>query len=379
MCHYCDFAKTANFDRDKTDGFFRQLTETTQQFLRLLERPHVDHFETVYFGGGTPSLFSSEIESFMSRIGLPSKGQEVTLEANPDDVNHRALATWKRAGVNRLSIGVQSFDSSGLKFLTRTHSAEAAKDAVRLCKDYFDNINVDLIYGWPGQTLGSWERDLQTIIDLGIQHVSLYSLTYEGNTVFAKRHRRQVITAMPTGDEEELYHTARRVLVGDGFVHEEVSNFAKPHALARHNELYWQGGYYVGIGPGAHGYLPPSQTHPHGVRYGLPRQLRTFTQPIPHSHNLGELLDSVGAEVEDRGLQEYMLEIIGTGLRTMRGINIEFLEKYSGLKFIPNKNVQQALDENMCILKSGKFLVLNPDEWFRETAWAVEVSLSFRE
>ena len=213
--------------------------------------------DTLYFGGGTPSLLGADgvarlVDLMLSRLTL-NPGAEVTLEANPDDVTTDAAAAWHLAGVNRLSIGAQTFDDNALAWMHRLHAARRIGESVEAAKAAgISNISLDLIFALP-QALGrSWERDLDLALALEPDHLSLYGLTIEPSTALARwRDRGEAIEA-PEERYEHDFLSAHRALTGAGFEHYEVSNFGRPGRWSRHNSSYWSGVPYAGLGPGAH-------------------------------------------------------------------------------------------------------------------------------
>lgn len=218
-------------------------------------------FETIYFGGGTPSLLSPmELEELLSTIHQRytiGPNAEITLEANPDDISEASLTQWKQLGINRLSIGIQSFANTDLEWMNRAHNAEQATQALRGALEYFPNLTADLIYGTPGLTDAQWIQNIETLTQLQVPHISAYALTVEPKTPLDKQIRLQ---QKPATDSEQQ---ARQFLIGmdklrnAGYEHYEISNFAKPGHHSKHNSSYWKGIPYLGIGPSAHSYQPP--------------------------------------------------------------------------------------------------------------------------
>jgi oxygen-independent coproporphyrinogen-3 oxidase len=376
VCHYCDFAKTANHDENRRRDFLDHLVAHTRVWLDWYGRQGLPAFSSVFFGGGTPSIYGPEYQSLFAvmRPFLTSDA-EVTLEANPDDITPDRLSTWQQVGVNRLSIGVQTFEAAGLTRMHRVHSGEEALAAIAAARQVFSRVNIDLIYGWDGQTEADWQRDLQTAIRAGVPHLSLYNLTYEPRTVIGRRAARgRIIPA----DEERLegfYSTARSLLGAAGFDHEEVSNWSRPGHSCRHNWLYWSGGLYLGIGPGAHGYLPAADGI--GVRYAYPRNERQFAAPLDEGGRAGLPLGGLEVE-EDRTMDSWIVEMVGASLRTVRGVDLHGIAKNSGRSFTPGAVLTEGLIHGQVRLSSDKrFLTADPGEWFREQYWALAVIDSF--
>jgi oxygen-independent coproporphyrinogen-3 oxidase len=257
-CIYCDFFSSTSLKEKElyVDSICREL----QDRKTYLQGHPV---RTVYFGGGTPSqLSATDFEKIFQTIYLcypevRDKGAaiEVTLEANPDDINPAYVNELRQFSFNRISLGVQSFDEKELRFLQRRHSAQSAVNAVKcLQENGFDNINIDLIYGLPGQTPSVWQDNLAKAVALDIQHISAYHLTYEEETPLFKRWKQGLVQPV----EEEIsvcfFDILVQSLADSGFEHYEISNFAKPGYRSRHNAAYWDGSYYLGIGASAHSY-----------------------------------------------------------------------------------------------------------------------------
>ena len=373
LCHYCDFSKTANFQSDHVDRYFAVLWRHLDAW-----RNHLGSsvkFSSVFFGGGTPGLFTREYGQLMSLIHtMIAPGAEITLEANPDNVNDDSVGVWRSLGFNRLSIGVQSFDPIGLKELTRLHDAHTAVTALELAAKHFPKSNGDLIYGWPGQELASWRNDLNTMTATGINHLSLYALTFEGQTPFARAERRGKKHPMLDDELAVRYDVACELLAQQGLEHEEISNWSSVGTTCDHNWLYWRGHHYLGIGAGAHGYVDDGSSQ--GIRYSYPRDFREMlrtTEPLAGDARtiLGLIQNTGGIVDEDRDLESWKLEYVGCGLRCSGGVDLGQLAK-RGFVFRPNARVDRGLAENL-ITRQGDRLLLSEKEWFRETAWSHEV------
>ena len=378
ICHYCDFAKSANSSKGQIEAYFETLKSHVRAILALGLLGELKGFSSVYFGGGTPSLFQEEIKELLDLMRpLLLENAEITLEANPEHVEQKRLTAWKKAGVNRISLGIQSFSAKGLKALTRTHSEKTALKALDLSLSHFENTNTDLIFAWEGQTLRDLERDLSIVLDRKPAHVSFYGLTYEGNTVLARRYRRGVLEPIKEDEEAKFYHFGREMLK-DTYLHEEVSNFARASFEARHNSLYWRDQPYLGLGVGAHGYLFDGCV---GLRYEIPYKMQRFLQSGAGPIKKGSLKDSLaafGGEAEVRDEKDWLLETIWSGLRTARGVDISYLERVSGRRFCPTLKVKAAMAEG-CLIKKAHIFYLSPDEWFRESSFALAVFESFRD
>ncbi len=376
LCHYCDFVKTALYTEAQKAEYIALLQRQYQDYRRVWEQiPGVGaELYSVFWGGGTPSLVDREIVPIMDEIRRHvAPGAEITLEANPEHVTEEKLRIWADAGINRLSLGVQSFQPSGLKALTREHTAAEAEAAVARVLKVIPNCNVDLIYGWPGQTEAMWEDDLGRLKASGATHASLYNLTFEGRTPFARRLERGKLEVMDDDRLSGFYESACASLGEAGFEHEEVSNWALPGFRAAHNALYWNGGSYLGLGAGAHSYF--QDLGPYGLRW---QQSANWRQLRPESKSTLQALitqpyNSIDGE---RDAEAWLLETMSSGLRTSQGVNLDDLCRKSGYNFEPRPIVRQALDQKLMTLGAAGQLTLIPKEWFRETRWSLEVALS---
>ena len=254
-CPYCDFNSHVR-DRIPQDTFRTALrTELAWEAARLGRRP----LTSIFFGGGTPSLMQPETVAILIQDACyrfdPIPALEITLEANPTSVEAARLAAFRAAGVNRLSLGVQSLDPDALRMLGRQHSAPQARAALETARATFPRVSFDLIYARPGQTLTAWRTELREALALAADHLSLYQLTIEPGTAFATRHARGDIVLPDEDTAAALYEATAEEAARFGLLPYEISNYARPGAESRHNLTYWRYGDYAGIGPGAHGRL----------------------------------------------------------------------------------------------------------------------------
>ena len=379
LCPYCDFAKTANFTADIQQRYLAQLAAHLRAWttLPVLEQACRGGFSSVFFGGGTPSLFAEEYRPLFAEITpLLQQGAEVSLEANPDDISGARLATWRELGFNRLSMGVQTFQPEGLTVLKRLHSGALAQQAIDIASAAFPTLNIDLIYGWPGQTLAAWEADLAIAIAHGVPHLSLYSLTYEGRTPLARLALRGRIRQAGDDHLADLYSYACARLSAAGYHHEEVSNWSLPGAACQHNWLYWQDHSFIGIGAGAHGYLASPQGA--GLRYAYDRSDRAFNKrplAVAASASLDArtLVSAFGIiPDETRDLDAWLTELIGAGLRTRQGIALEAALKRCEMVLQPTPVLHEGINRGLLAMEAGQMRLV-PDEWFREAGWGVEL------
>lgn len=253
-CIYCDFYSTTRSElKSRYVQALRQELEMRKEYLKG------EDIETVYFGGGTPSQLEKEdfeliFETIRTHYGL-NHCQEITLEANPDDLTSEYLAMLSSLPFNRLSMGIQTFDDNTLKLLKRRHNARTAIEAVSRCREAgFRNISIDLIYGLPGETKERWENDLRQAIALDVEHISAYHLIYEEDTPIYKMLKQHQISEVDEDSSLEFFTLLIEHLQKAGFEHYEISNFCRPGKYSRHNTSYWQGISYLGCGPSAHSF-----------------------------------------------------------------------------------------------------------------------------
>jgi oxygen-independent coproporphyrinogen-3 oxidase len=300
---------------------------------------------TIFFGGGTPSLFEPESIAVLledaGRLWAFSESPEITLEANPGTVDVARLRGFRAAGVNRLSFGVQSFQERFLRLLGRIHDGETAIRAVEdACRAGFDDVNVDLMFAVPGQTVGEWRADLSRAIDLGTTHVSAYNLTFEEGTAFTAMQRRGELQALDEETEIEMYGVTERTLAAAGFERYEISNYAKPGRVCRHNLQYWRLRPYLGVGAGAHSYAPPLR-HSSNERgpEAYMRQVESDGAAVAWSETV--------SENQARG------EFVFLGLRCRDGIEArEFVIRF-GLEFTEAFPHSGALRDGGLLIEDG--------------------------
>jgi putative oxygen-independent coproporphyrinogen III oxidase len=253
-CHYCDFHFSTNLSRQD-----EMVDAICQEIILRKEYLADKKIETIYFGGGTPSLLSqnqiTKILNTISECFDTLNVEEITLEANPDDLSKDVLEAFYAAGVNRLSIGIQSFDEDVLKQMNRAHNSAEATESIRLAQQFgFSNLTADLIYGIPEKPLSYWKDQVQQMIDLGVKHISAYCLTIEQNTFFNHLENRGELN-LPNDEESlEQFNYLVNTLAENGYEQYEISNFAKQGYISKHNSAYWQGKSYLGVGPSAHSY-----------------------------------------------------------------------------------------------------------------------------
>jgi oxygen-independent coproporphyrinogen-3 oxidase len=312
--------------------------------------------DTIFLGGGTPSLLDpddlDDILSHLRTVCSVHPFAEITLEANPETVDLKKLTRFRAAGVNRLSIGIQSFHNGELQFLGRIHDARRADEAFSEArKAGFDNINIDLIYALPGQTMERWRATLEHAIDLRPEHISAYGLIVEENTPLSRQVKARQISPEPVEREAELFEFTMERIGESGFDHYEISNYARPGYRSRHNLNYWNHGSYVGFGPSAHSFT--RAMHARGRRWwnvanisDYIRQLKERKLPIASSENLSN--------------SHIMTERLFLGLRSsgldLQGFRNEFGDTLLGRHEVM---IRKLVEENIATLDDG-FLKLTP-------------------
>lgn len=308
-CAYCDFYSMP----DRGGELRRRYVEAAVREREM--RSGVDsRFSTIYIGGGTPSILSGdELRRLVD--GAVDGVEEFTVEANPEDVTDAKVAEWVSIGVNRVSMGVQSLNDDELRIVGRRHSAGQAVEAFHaLRRGGIANISLDLIYGLPGQDLASWERSLGGVIDLGPEHLSAYSLTYEPRTRLTAMLAKGQVSEVDEEVAAQMYDMLTAAAAKAGYEHYEISNFGKPGYHSRHNSAYWDGTPYLGIGPGAHSY------DGHGQRYANPANLRAYLEAIESGRLAGE--------IEDETEGDRFNDMVITALRTSRGLRLDDMPEH---------------------------------------------------
>ena len=343
-CGYCNFSVVTGRD-DLVDRY----VDAVQCELSALAAPSI---ETLFIGGGTPTYFRPQQLARFLRIVAShfrlADEYEWSIEANPEDIDDERLDVICRAGVNRVSLGVQSFGNEKLQSLERGHTGQQATEVVTKVAAAIKNVSVDLIFGAPGETLARWDSDLSTAMSLPIQHVSTYALTFEKGTQFWNRKRRGELTPASEPDEVAMYNLARERTYANGFDHYEISNFAKPGASCRHNIKYWEGRGWYAAGPGATRFVD-------GVRAGNHRSTTTYLKRVEAGH-------SPVAESESITPQQYARERAAFGVRMISGIDLDSLSAETGVDLNQRYAPTIAdLSSRGLVELSGKRLRLTPE------------------
>ncbi len=347
-CHYCDFHFSTTLKRKE------DLVAALGKELFLRKNEITEPIETIYFGGGTPSLLTIEELRFLIeevyRNYQVVLNPEITLEANPDDMSSVASAKgdvvkrYKSIGINRLSIGIQSFFEEDLKLMNRAHNAVEAKNCIEEATKHFDNITIDLIYGIPGMTNKRWKENLQIALDFNIPHISSYALTVEPKTALEKF----IKTGKTPPVEESVSHNHYLILLEEiekeGFINYEFSNFGKEGYFSKNNTAYWQGKSYLGIGPSAHSFNGKERSW-------------NVSNNIKYIKNISE--GKLPIEIETLSTTDKYNEYIMTGLRTMWGVSLEKVELNFGKKYVNYllKQAKKPIEEGLLQLKNKTFTI----------------------
>ena len=315
ICYYCDFSKVF-IKNQPVDAYLEHLIQETRSY-------EIGKLRTLYIGGGTPTALSAQQLAYLltelPKVMDLSEVEEFTIEANPGDLDTDKIAVLKDSQVNRVSLGVQTFDNKMLKKIGRSHQEQDIYDNIRYLKQAgFDNISIDLIYALPGQTMDQVKENVAKAIDLDIPHMSLYSLILENHTVFMNRMRRGKLPLPKEELEAEMFEYIIDELEKAGFEHYEISNFSKPGFESRHNLVYWDNAEYYGLGAGASGYVD-------GIRYKNHGPIRHYLEAIEAG--------KARITEEHLTLEEKMEEELFLGLRKKTGVSKARFEEKFGVSF----------------------------------------------
>ena len=349
-CYYCDFHFSTSMKRKK------EMVDALCQEL-VLRKGEVDHsISSIYFGGGTPSLLKidefNRITDTIFEHYTVSDDPEITLEANPDDLTKKKIEQLSKSVVNRLSIGVQSFNDMDLKLMNRAHNSKESLDSIKIAKEHFDNISLDLIYGIPGSDQCTWENNIQTVLSFNIQHLSAYALTVEPKTALHRLIERGKIPKIKENTYDVQYQLLLDFMEENDYINYEFSNFGKTGYFSRNNLAYWQGKNYLGIGPSAHSF--DGNNRMWNVRNNI-QYIKSIVQK------------SLPLEIETLSINDKYNEYIMTGLRTMWGVSLDNINKKFGEDFrtylleqaekhLMSKTLVME-DETLKISRKGKFLI----------------------
>lgn len=346
-CTYCDFYTEVapHLIPSLIDSILKELT---------LRKDYLQNapINTIYFGGGTPSILNKDqfsvIFETIYKLYKVAKDAEITFEANPDDLSMDFLQTIKSLPFNRISIGIQSFDDKDLKRINRRHTSKQATEAVRAAQNAgFTNISIDLIYGLPFQTLDSWENQLDMALNLQVQHISAYGLTYEEGTLMWKQREKGEIESVDDIIMNKMYLLLVEKTKLKGFEAYEISNFALPNFRSRHNSSYWKQEPYLGVGPSAHSYDLISRQW----------NVASTTEYIKAIN-----MNATFFEREELSLNDRYNDFVMISLRTSEGLNVPFMEKEFGpdLADYCLRNIRSFIESKQVYYSEGK-LRLTPD------------------
>lgn len=345
-CIYCGFfSSTAQLPASE-----RYVEAILREFD--LRKPEQAEFETVYIGGGTPSFLPEKtlerlLQGIMARVNVPAL-REYTVEVNPDDVSETLLEMLRRYGVNRISMGVQSFDDNQLRFIGRRHDSATAKRAIALLKEGGWNFSLDLIYGLPGQTPESWQNQLDTLLDFEPPHFSAYLLSYEEGTRLYSMEQKGELSEADDNTVAEMYAYLCEAAAEKGYRHYEISNFARAGSEAVHNSGYWAGRSYLGLGAGASGFVA-------GRREFNPESIGRYTDSLSEGRIITESETETDSEVYDT--------LLFIRLRTASGISLSDIPDVFRPHFL--ENVKKMQESGLITEPNTGRYVIPEQEWLR--------------
>ncbi|MFQ3575483.1 MAG: radical SAM family heme chaperone HemW [Cytophagales bacterium] len=332
-CHYCDFHFSTNL------GSTEKLIKMMAKELMLRKHEISSPIKTVYFGGGTPSILETEqldtlFESLSSNYSL-SEVEEITIEANPEDINREKVEVWKNLGINRVSLGIQSFNDDVLKKFNRNHSKDDSLKAIEvLFNSGIENISIDLIYGFDNY-LKNWKNDLEQAFNLPIKHLSCYQLTIEEKTVFGKWHKKGLIQSIDEEIAFEQLKVLEEKIEEKGWVWYEISNFSEEKFNSKHNSSYWKNLPYLGIGPSSHSFD------------GINKRVKNISNNYKYIDSLTQEILAI-EETEHLNESQINIEKIMTGLRTKWGIDISQLKNRKIIdSILGNEAIKQYIYANL--------------------------------
>lgn len=346
-CYYCNFHFSTSL-RYKEKMIDAIVQEIQFRHAYLLKAP----LTSIYFGGGTPSLLDeNDLDKIFKKIHQHfsiTSDAEITLEANPDDISIENLKIWKKIGINRLSIGVQSFANEDLLYMNRAHNATEAKVCIQMAQDAgFYNLTVDLIYGSPTTSDETWQENVNTLFDLKIPHLSCYALTVEPKTALAYKIRSQKSAPVEEEQSARQYELLMDWMKADNYIHYETSNFAKEGFFAKHNSAYWQGVHYLGLGPSAHSYDGVSR------QWNIANNAK-YMETIENITGKNAQIDLL-FEKEVLSEQNQYNELVLTGLRTIWGVDSSRIPTKYRKQF--QKNIQQFVNTKHVFIFKTKYIL----------------------
>ncbi len=351
-CHYCDFHFSTSLK------YADEMVDAICKEIRMKKDRISGHVGSIYFGGGTPSILSQEaLQKIFDTINYTfsvDAAAEITIETNPDDLTSQKLKELKQLPVNRFSVGIQSFYNEDLIWMNRAHNADEAENCIKRSQDAgFENLTIDLIYGYPFLTDAKWLSNINKAIELEVPHISAYALTVEPRTALAHAIKNKKQTPVSDTQSAEQFVILMEKLMASGFEHYEISNFAKPDRYAIHNTNYWKGINYIGIGPSAHGFDGQN-------RYMNPANNASYMEKL-ESNKLAET-------VEELSLNDRFNEYIMTSLRTMWGTDLNKISNHFGKEFFEEtkKNLRSFDDKDWLIFEEEKIKLSQSGKLFAD-------------
>ena len=338
-CHYCDFHFSTSMK--KKDDMVLAIAKEIQMRKNEYENEII---ETIYFGGGTPSVLTlAEINFLIAAVYANyavAENPEITLEANPDDLSSERIIEWSKSKINRLSIGIQSFFEEDLQLMNRAHNSVEAKKCLEEATQYFDNISLDLIYGIPGMSNEKWKQNIETALRFGIPHISSYALTVEPKTALNKLIQTGKVAKPNDKVAQEHFAVLVATLEANDFIHYELSNFGKENYFSKNNSAYWLGKKYIGVGPSAHSYN------------GISRSWNVSNNSI-YLKSIRENI--VPHEMEILSITDRYNEYVMTGLRTIWGVSLERIGTEFGGEYLNhlNKQTRKFLNDGLLCIENG--------------------------
>ncbi|WP_366186385.1 radical SAM family heme chaperone HemW [Flavobacterium ovatum] len=356
-CNYCDFHfSTSMKKKDEMVLAIAKEIRLRKNESELLDSARTDiKVETIYFGGGTPSVLTLEEINFLIEVVYDNfqviENPEITLEANPDDLTDERIIDFSKSKINRLSIGIQSFFEEDLKMMNRAHNSVEAKKCLEIATQYFDNISLDLIYGVPGMSNEKWKQNIETALSFGIPHISSYALTVEPKTALKKLIETGKVAEPNDEVAQEHFMILVETLEKNNFIHYELSNFGKENYFSKNNSSYWLGKKYIGIGPSAHSYDGKSRS------WNIANNT-LYLKSIQ--------ADKLPRETEILSSADRYNEYVMTGLRTIWGVSLSRIESEFGKTYLDylKKQAHKFLNDDLLFIENnilkptrkGKFL-----------------------
>jgi oxygen-independent coproporphyrinogen-3 oxidase len=351
-CHYCNFHFSTSLQKAP------EVLKSIEKEMEIRSEEINEEINTVYFGGGTPSLIESEsIASILNQANKYFKiaqDAEITLEANPDDINLLKAKNWKSMGINRFSLGIQSFADENLQWMNRAHNAVQSFAAIEIIRNAgFENFSIDLIYGTPGQSMEGWLKDIETTLKLNIPHLSCYALTVEEKTALQTLIQKGEKQEVNQDEQAERFNILMELTAEAGYHHYEISNLALPGFESKHNSSYWEGLSYIGFGPSAHSYDGEKR------KWNIANNIKYVEAIAKHELPLEEETLS-----QNDKLNEYTM----TSIRRSKGIEKNRLIQMGGEKkfFEIKKMIQPYLENNKVVEDEKGWRLTNQGKFFAD-------------